>query len=86
MTECAVLRAQTLFLLARPQEALALLQEVAEQDRHSMEYRIVLADTLAASGDAPGAHLEYANVLRDFSLPDELRRRIEEKLDGLSPQ
>lgn len=81
-----IMRAQSLFLLARPQEALTLLQEVAEQDRHSLEYRIVLADALAASGDASAARLEYANVLRDFSLPDELRRRVQKIRNALSPQ
>lgn len=83
---CLILRAQTLFMLTRPQEALTVLQEVAEQDRLSLQYRTVLADALAASGDASAARLEYTNVLRDFSLPDELRRRVEARRDALSPQ
>lgn len=81
-----IMRAQSLFLLARPQEALTLLQEVAEQDRHNLEYRIVLADALEASGDAARARQEYSNVLQKFSLPDDLRDRVEARRDALLPQ
>ena len=81
-----ILRGQNLFMLSRPQEALTVLQELADQDRQSLEYRIVLADALAASDDVAGARREYSNVLQKFPLPDELRRRVQARRDALSPQ
>ncbi len=84
--ECAILRAQTLFQLARPQEALKALQALPEQDRLGPEYGITLADALVATGDVSAARQEYTDVLQKFSLPDELRRRVEVRRDALSPQ
>ncbi|MCH8204684.1 MAG: tetratricopeptide repeat protein [Candidatus Hydrogenedentes bacterium] len=83
---CALLRAQVLIELSRPEEALTVLRALAEADREGAEYRIAFGDALAASGDLAAAHLEYENVLRDSSLAEDLRRSVEAKRDALPNQ
>ena len=83
---CAVLRAQVLIELGRPEEALTLLRVLAEADRVGTEYRIAYGDALAASGDTAAARLQYENALQDPSLSDDLRGSVEAKRDALPDQ
>ena len=83
---CALLHAQVLIELSRPEEALTVLRVLAEADRAGAEYRIAFGDALAASGDIAAAHLEYENLLRDSSLAENVRRSVEAKRDALPNQ
>ncbi len=83
---CAVLHAQVLIELSRPEEALTVLRLLPEADRVGSEYRIAFGDALAASGDLAAARLQYENLLRDRSLTKEVWRSVDEKRDALSNQ